>query len=103
MKPKFIYPKTPNINKGYLIIETDDNNIGDYSHWFPLVKRLKYERSQWLNTKFLSVGINTNTDAIGTSGKTTINQIKEMYEGGWEIINHGKSHNGIGRHYLYKS
>lgn len=88
------YPKT----SGYLVIDSDDGSRGDYDTWYPLLKSISYEYSQFYpaNLAFACLAINTGT--IGNSGKITWDEVKEMNRYGWEINSHGRYHVGIGKH-----
>lgn len=104
MKYNFINPKKPTYNKGYLIIESDDNNIGDYTHWLPRVKYHNQKHSQFINSKVVKLGFNINSKMLGKSGKVSQNNLIEMYESGLiEILAHNRHHVGIGRIILTQS
>lgn len=100
LKQEFIRPKTPNATKGngYIIIESDDNKIGDYTHWYPYFKDFKYDNTDWINTSFMKLGLNINSGNLDQGGYIKSEQLKTMYDYGFEVINHGMYHSGVGKH-----
>lgn len=95
---KFIRPKTPpRKNKGYLIIESDDNNIGDYTHWYPMMEKMKLKNSQWAGNGAVTCCFNVNTGVTGEQNKVTVEQLVDLYKHGYHIHAHGRYHIGLGR------
>jgi len=95
---KFIRPKTPpRKTSGYLIIESDDSNIGDYTHWYPLIEKMLYKNTQWAGRRAISCGFNVNTGTLNTDGKMSDSNIKELHKNNYEIMNHCRHHISLGR------
>lgn len=95
---EFIKPKTPpRKNKGYLIIESDDGNIGDYIYWFRLMEKLKMKNSQWTGNGAVTCCFNINTGVLGNRNKLTDEQLIDLYNHGYSIHAHGRYHIGIGK------
>lgn len=97
----WVKPRTPSHTAGYLIIETDDGNIGDYTNWLPLARKLAFEYSGWLPNRTVPCCPNVNTITIGESGKMTEAHLQELQDKHkWEIMSHGRHHVGVGLYEL---
>ena len=97
MNYKWVRPKKPTYNKGVLVIDSDDGNIGDYSAWLPLFKRVASKYSDWANTNCV-VGVSAiNTADIGDSDKMTVEHLQELVDNHWELVSHGRYHTGLGK------
>lgn len=83
-------------SKGYLVIDSDDGNAGDYFYWMPLLRRLAIKHNQWVGEKTVVMCPAVHSSLINTSNKLTVEQLKEMVEFGCEVLSHGKHHTGIG-------
>ena len=100
---EFIRPKTtPRKNKGYLIIESDDSNIGDYTHWFPMMEKLKLKNTQWTGNGSVTCCFNANTGVTGERNKVTDGHLVDLQKHGYDIHAHGTHHIGLGRVTLRK-
>lgn len=95
----FVAPKVPTYTAGYLIIECDDGNVGDYTHWYPKSIHLSNRHNQW-QSYFIKFCPCINSGHINESGKITTAQLQTLYTAGWEILVHGRHHIGIGKHEL---
>ena len=94
---EFIMPKMPQYQSGYLVIESDDGNYGDYTHWYQKIKILAEKYSQWANSKAVTCCFNINSGTIGKRGKLNLQQLMTIYNSGMEIMAHGRHHVGLGQ------
>lgn len=96
----YLPPRTgnPPLVGGYLMIDSDDGNMGDYDSWFPLVKVVCASYSQWHPSNLAKVvcAINTGVSAWATN-KMQESHFKQLIRYGWEIISHGRYHTTLGR------
>lgn len=97
MNYNFVKPRTPQYNKGLLVIESDDGYVADYSVWLPRAKQKIQEHSQWINSQCVVANSAVNTDTIGNDGMLSISNLHELIGNGWEILSHGKYHTGLGK------
>lgn len=90
------FQEPPRTFRGMLILETDDGFIGDYTHWYPLLKSKK-QLSQWYPFEYkVSASSVMNSSGFGKEGHVTLEHLHEMVEeGGWEVINHGRYGAGL--------
>lgn len=102
MNYNFVLPKQPTYNKGYLVIESDDGNSGDYG-WIEMGDSITRKLSQFIPSHATPFSVNINSGTIGETGKLTLSQLTELYNKGWEINSHGKYHAGIGKHHLVEA
>ena len=97
---KFVQPKKIKHTKGYLIMESDDNNAGDYSHWYPLFKLYNKRCSQFIdikNVRKIRGCLNINSGTLGSENKITIDNLVEMYNDLFDVHVHNRYHIGIGK------
>lgn len=99
-QPYIPFQSPPKKFRGMLVIESDDGTIGDYQHWHPLLQQRK-QKSQWYPFTYPVVACSAvNSDKIGTAGHMSVAQLHELESAGWEIMNHGANHAGLGLHRL---
>ena len=71
-----LFPKKP-----VIIFTFDDNHATDYTEVLPMFQARNIVGVSWVNT-----------EAIGTGGKLTWSQVKEMIAAGWDVQCHTHSH-----------
>lgn len=97
---QFVSPKKlPAKTAGYLVIQSDDTHEGDW-FWFNKLERLNSKYTQFVDSKPLKFGCNTNSQMLGVSGFNTAERLKAMYDAGTEINNHCRYHISLGKFYL---
>lgn len=90
------FVKPPKKYRGMLVIETDDGNVGDYTHWYPLLKSKTQQKSQWFPFNYTVAGsMAIPSQAVGQPGRMSKSQIQEMVDHGWEVMNHGRTEAGL--------
>lgn len=98
---QWIAPRTPTFGeRGLVIIESDDGNGGDYTHWFPLFYRKSLENNSWYPPRAVVMCPDVNPGNVGKSSRLTWEQLSLLYRMGWEINSHGYYHLGLGKYYL---
>ena len=96
---EWLRPRKPMYSQGYLIIESDDGNIGDFAYWLPLFDRIAQDYSDFYPQRCAVCCLTVNTATINTANKMTDAQLRTLNRTHfWEIMSHGKYHAGIGRH-----
>lgn len=93
-------PITPPIPRGgYICMQNDDGNIGDYTMWFIKAKEKSMYYSSWNPYSFVSIVSAINSGNIGIGGhKMSALNLREMNSYGVEIVSHGYKHYGLGIH-----
>ena len=93
---EFHNPRTPTYKKGYLVIDSDDGNEGDYKYWFRLMQTLDGEYNQWVGINSVVMCPAVVSSLLNTPGKLSTEQLKEMVSWGCEVLSHGRYHAGLG-------
>jgi len=97
----WVRPRKPNApTTGRVVINTDDGDYRVWYYWFPLFVKKAYEHSQWVTRGKPSVAVfnpAVNPYYLGSLNAQgnlclTADQIKYMYDCGFEICSHGHKH-----------
>ena len=89
--------KVPERTKGYLVIQSDDCNAGDWL-WYNKLKRLERKYTQFVRDDLLKLDVNINSGVL--ANKLTLPKLKIMYDDGVRVNNHCKYHISLGKHIL---
>lgn len=96
---KFVKPKKPNKTSGVVVLNTDDGEVRNYTHWMPWFWAYKMQNNQFIDNKPLrGLSPNINTAFVGGmtqgNGRPMMNweQIKHMYRLGSDMQSHGRKH-----------
>lgn len=91
----FVAPNAvPRFTTGRVVIHSDDGNIGDWTHFWP-VFRAQHRRSQFLGARLAPFCPDINSGTIGTgSNKMTWANVRAIQSAGGEILSHGRFHLG---------
>lgn len=95
---EFVTFKKPTTTSGYLVIESDDGKVEDYTYWLKLTNKIAQEYSDFYPPKCVVVCPNVNTGRFGDEGFLDYDKVKELQWYGWEIMSHGRFHIGLGKH-----
>lgn len=95
----FIRPKKPTYTAGRIVIHSDDGRVWDYTNHFQIIRRAvnRYDQFNFRKCGIFSPGINTAYTDGGmhrTVGLPVMNweQVKEIANGGGEILSHVMNH-----------
>lgn len=89
---------------GYLVLETDDGRVGDYTGWFPTLKKVSRKFSKFYPYNLAKACPNINTADLNLANdRMTNEQLLELYNYGWEIMSHGRHHTDMGLRQLQQS